>query len=135
MIRYLAPLLFASAAFAADARTAALEAIAPLVAALSEGDAVAFMRPIVSEFPDRRDLQNNVTALLQHADITSSVDFLKLESDLYELDWYMQVRAKATGSIIERRRGVVRMRLSSRGKLRTLEPVSFFAPPQLGRAN
>ena len=125
-------LLFAASAsvLLADERSEILDIIAPVAAALSENDAIAFMRRIPAGMADRDRLRGYIDALTRAFETTSSVDVIDVGDARAELDWYMQITSRATGTMIERRRGTV-IATFERKRLKTLEPVSFFAPPDL----
>jgi hypothetical protein len=114
----------------ADDRTTALEAVAPLAAALSDNDADAFLRRISRDAPDYSKLRNNVVTLVAEADVTCSIEYIRREDGAYELDWYIQLRSKITSGVMERRHGVVKIVLDTKGKLKSLQPVDFFLPPR-----
>jgi hypothetical protein len=98
----------------ADERTDVLDAVTPLAAALSNGDADDFMRRIPEDCPNRRELSDNVRGLLGEAEITSSVEFTRFQNGRAELDWYMQIKSRSTQSIIERRKAAVFVKLLGR---------------------
>jgi hypothetical protein len=120
--------ILAAVAVRADERTEILEVIEPLAAALSASRAENFMAAFAGDMPDRARLRDHITALIAYAETTSSIDLVRLDSGRAELDWYMEIRARATGSVVERRRGKVSVRVSS-GKIRELKPVDFFRVP------
>jgi hypothetical protein len=103
----------------------------PLASALSSGDAGLFMQHVSSDASDYGRLRDNVRGLVEQAAITSSINVVKMESGAAELDWYMELRSRATETVIERRRGVVKIQHD--GKIVTsVVPVDFFAPAKLG---
>lgn len=112
-----------------DERTEILELVAPLAAALAEGDAARFMRHIASDMPGRSTLRANIQALVDQADVTSSVELRRLSNGAAEVDWYMQVRSKATLAVLERRRTIVTVEILQ-GRIKSLAPLSHFAPPR-----
>jgi len=122
-------LLASVVAVVADDRTDALDAVAPLADALSNSDAQAFFRILPAEMPGRSDLRDNVAALMAQAEVSSSVEVINVEKDTADLDWYMEIRSRETRSVVERRRGVVKIRFRKR-RLQFIEPASFFAPPK-----
>ena len=109
-------------------RQEVLDAVEPLASALSQGDVNAFLSGVAPDAPVREELRAAVSALIAFAEVTSSVDVLSIDGDRAELDWYMQIRARATGAIAERRREAVSVRLAKR-KLAEISPVRFFVPP------
>jgi hypothetical protein len=122
----------ACVAFAAgaDDRTEILEVIEPLPAALAESRGDDFMTAFADDMPGRADLRSQIAALIAFAEVTSSIDLLRVESGRAEVDWYMEIRARATGSVVERRRGKVTIRVSGK-KIRELSPIQFFRVPAI----
>ena len=114
------------AAFA-DERTEVLEIVSPLASALSNGDAEGFLRLIPADSPNRTQLADNIRALLAQAEMTCSVQLRKYEQGIAELDWYMEIRSRATASMIERRKQIVTVRIRNR-QVFSIEPVDFFKP-------
>jgi hypothetical protein len=124
-------LLLALVAFAAagDDRGDALEAVAPLATALSSSDASSFLRHLPPDLPNARELRENVSALIAAAEVTSSVEVIDAGDGAASLDWYMEIRSRSTAMVVERRRETVKIRYA-KGKLQSIEPASFFAPPR-----
>jgi hypothetical protein len=115
----------------ADDRTDALDAIAPIASALSEGDAGMALGRLPDDAPNSAELRANLSALIAQAEVTSSVEVLDASEGKAELDWYMEIRSRETRSILERRRGKVSIRFRRR-KLSAIEPASMFAPAAPG---
>ena len=126
--RLLAGFLAAGAA-RADERTEILEIVEPLAAALSASRPENFMAAFADDMPDRGRLSDHIGALIAFAEVTSSIEVIGIGGGRAELDWYMEIRARATRSIVERRRSKVSVRVSS-GKIQELKPVDFFRLPQ-----
>jgi hypothetical protein len=122
-------LALAPALLRADDRTDALDAIAPLASALSDGDAGTVIDRLPRDAPNYAELRSNVSALITQAQVTSSVEVLDAASGKAELDWYMEIRSRETGTVVERRRGRVSIRFRGR-KLLAIEPASMFAAPK-----
>jgi hypothetical protein len=118
--------VLAASTLPADERSEVLEAVDPLAVALTDGDAGAFIGRIPSDAANYVELRDNVRALVAQAEVSSSVVVLKLENGEAELDWSMRIRSRATDMLLERRRGVVRVRVE-RGRIKSLEPAAFFA--------
>jgi hypothetical protein len=123
-------LLLPSFILSADERTDAMDAISPLAAALADGDAGAFLSRFPEDSPNRGRLSDNIRALLAQADLTSSVQLVRLESGRAELDWYLEIRGRARQAVLERRRGLVIVRFRNRA-LFSIEPVDFFKPSEV----
>jgi hypothetical protein len=112
----------------ADERTDILEIVEPLAAALSESRGDDFMSAFADDMPARADLRSHIAALIAFAEVTSSIGLVRIEKDRAELDWYMEIRARSTGSVVERRREKVTIRVSGR-RISDLTPVAFFRVP------
>jgi hypothetical protein len=112
-----------------DDRTDALDAIAPIAAALSNGDTAAMLDAVPRNAENAAELRTNLTALIATSEITSSVEVISAEGGAAELDWYMQIKNRATGMLVDRRRGKLQIRYRGR-RLLALGPASFFAPPK-----
>ena len=121
--------MFASAALplAAATRTEFLDVLMKLAAALAANDAYEFFRHIDKSLPGRGQLEGYIAALTAEADITSSVEVTKVDGDTADADWYMQVKNKAAAGPVERRRRVLKVRMSGE-KVSSLDPIDFFAP-------
>ena len=117
MLRRAIVLALPAALLPADERTDALDAIAPLAAALSNGDAGALLQAIPK---DARELRTSQTALIARAEITSSVEVVSAAKDSAELDWYLEIRSRGTQTVFDRRRGKVEIR-HRRRKLLSLD--------------
>ncbi len=107
-----------------------------MAAALSGGSPAAFLAPVDPEMPGYAQLRANVYALLDQADVASSIRLLEDEGDEQKrevaLDWVLEIRSKQASGPLERRRQNVKARLERRRgewKLVSLEPISLFAAP------
>jgi hypothetical protein len=110
-----------------DERTDAIEAVAPLATALSNGDATEFLRRIPDDSPDRLQLSDNIQALIGQAEMTCSIQLRAIREGRGEFDWYMEIRSRATMSVLERRRENVVVHFRNK-EVFSLAPVSFFRP-------
>jgi hypothetical protein len=145
-----AALLCIAAVFAgADAHDDVMEVITSMAGALSEtGDrAVArtanvskFMSAFSKDMPDRDTLENNVTALANSADVSSSIEPLTEDGDdqarKIDLDWLLEIRSLEQDGPLVRRREVVHCELrkeKKQWKIVALKPIDFFAPANLGK--
>jgi hypothetical protein len=118
-----------AATLAADERTEILEVVEPLAAALSASRGDDFMAAFAEDMPDRSRLRDYIATLIAFAEVTSSIVLVRIDDGRAELDWYMEIRARASGSVVERRREKVSVRVSSR-KILELKPVDFFRLPK-----
>lgn len=130
MRRRVALAILAGAGLAFPLDTAGvLDVVEPLASSLSSGDGDVFMAAVPNDVPERERLGSNVRALLEAVEVTCSVSVSAIEGDTAQLDWYMELRSKRTQTVSERRRGALKVRVV-RGKLRSIEPVDFFKPPE-----
>ncbi len=111
-----------------------------LSSALSEGNSVEFMHSFDRSMAGYETLRANVTALLEQAQVVSSVEIVSEEGDgqarTVELDWFLQIANEQDGAVTVRRRERVRCRLQKEKKnwrVVGLEPLSLFAPPKPAR--
>ena len=105
------------------------ETVARMAAALAEDNPEAFMKPIDPKMPGYEELKANIKAILQQAEVTSSISPLSED----EFDWYLELKRRGNDLQIERRRQIIRVKMEPDGKkwkVVGLEPQSFFAPPQ-----
>lgn len=116
----------------AGTREETLQIVSKMAASLSSGDAAGFLAPVDKSLADFPLLRDNVYALVAEAEATSSIEIIRTTSDATELDWYLELRSRVTGSLAERRREPVTVQVS-RGKIQSLKPVSFFAPIHVQR--
>jgi hypothetical protein len=114
----------------ADERTDILEILEPLPAALSESRHEDFMAAFAEDMPDRAELQSRIGALIAFAEVTSSVALVNVQNGRAELDWYMEIRARATGSVVERRREKISLRVQDK-RIREFGPIEFFRLPTI----
>jgi hypothetical protein len=146
-----AALFCIAAAFAcADAHDDVMDVVASMAGALTEvsGDAAGTVRGNVSKFmaavskdmPDYDTLKNNVTALVDEGEISSSVLPLTEDGDTQsykiDLDWLLEVRSLEQDGPLVRRREVVHCELrkeKKHWKIIALKPLDFFAPAKLGQ--
>jgi hypothetical protein len=113
------------------------EIFTSLAAALSDGDATAFMRPFDPAMPGYGSLRANVAALLAQADVTSLIEFLDddggEDARTVRVDWLVQIRGKGDAGMLVRRREAVTCRLERRGKkwvITSIGTQALFAPPR-----
>lgn len=119
-------IVFAAAARADDSDI--LEIFAPLASALSDGDAVAFMRPIDKSMPDRDKLSDNVNALIAASEVTSSVELIRVDGEKVELDWSMQIKSRGGIGVTAQRQQTVTARIDSKKRILEIGPIEFFGP-------
>lgn len=121
-----------------DARQEVYDLIASMAGGLSEGNAQQFLRACDSRMPGYQKLANDVQALVEQADVQSSVDVLEDTGDdqhrAMQLDWLLQLTVKGAEGTLSRREQTIQCKLEKQKKkwrVVALEPEAFFAPPQL----
>lgn len=130
-------LLLATAVGLSQEHTDYLEALEPLVSALSESaladntdttrldqQVAAFGRGLSKDMPDREQLLRDVRGLLAAAEVTSSVVVVRVDNRYAEIDWVMDLRYRIRRST-ERRRETVKVELKD-GKVAKIEPLTMF---------
>ena len=111
-----------------------------LSAALTDWNVPAFMDGFDKDMPGYGDLKTQVTALVNQADVTSSIEPIEEQGDdtnyRIDLDWFLQVRSLLdNGPIVERRR-IVHCQLrkdKKKWKIVSLQPIEFFAPAKVDK--
>jgi hypothetical protein len=90
--------------------------------------------------PDYDTMKNNVTALVNEGEISSSIQPLtEVGTDQaykIDLDWLLEVRSLEQDGPLVRRREVVHLELrkeKKHWKVVALKPLDFFAPAKLGQ--
>ena len=124
----------------ADAHSDVVTFIGSLAAALTDWNVAGFMDGFDKEMPGYGDLQTLVSALVNQADVTSSIEPVQEEGDdrkyKVDLDWYLQVRSLLDAGPIVERRQVVHCQLrkdKKKWKIVSLEPIDFFAPAKVDK--
>jgi len=147
-----AVLAFVVAALAcADAHDGVMEVLTSMAGALTEssgadgqvvagGNVPKFMDAFSKDMPDYDTLKGNVTALVNNAEVSSSILPLteNEQGSTYkiDLDWLLEVRSLEQDGPLVRRREVVHCELrkeKKHWKIVALKPLEFFAPPDLGK--
>jgi len=149
IVRNAVLICIAAACAAADAHDDVIDVLTSMAGALSEtGDRAVtrtanvskFMSAFSKDMPDYDTLANNVTALVDSADISSSI--LPLTEDgndqMYkiDLDWLLEIRSLEPDGPLVRRREVVHCELrkeKKKWKVVALKPIEFFAAANLGK--
>ena len=130
----------------ADSADDAWELIASAARALGEatalpppnrGSAIPFLSYFDRKMPGYETLRNNVTALINQADVQTTIDPVTNEGDdrarNVTVDWELRMTDLASGVNSTRRQELVKCRVEKQGRkwrIVSLEPVSFFAPPR-----
>ena len=129
------------AAFAcADAHDDVIEVVTSMAGALTEVNVPRFMEAFSKEMPGYGTIESNVTALVNQAEVSSSIQALNEDGDdqarKINLDWVLEVRSLQQDGPIVHRREVIHCELrkeKKRWQIVALKPVEFFAPAPLGR--
>jgi hypothetical protein len=121
----------------ADSAQEVWDLFASMASALSAGNAIAFMNAFDPAMPGYEALRASVTALLNEADVQSSIELVEEEGDdrsrAVELDWLIHIVDRDDNTVAERRQERVKCRVEKSGKkwrIVGLEPLEFFAPPR-----
>ncbi|MGA2723761.1 MAG: hypothetical protein ABSG79_15295 [Bryobacteraceae bacterium] len=121
----------------ADSAQEVWDLFASMASALSAGNAIEFMNACDPAMPGYEALRASVTALLNEADVQSSIDLVEEEGDdrsrSAELDWLIHIVDRDDNTVAERRQERVKCRVEKSGKkwrIAGLEPLQFFAPPR-----
>ena len=103
----------------------------------NRGSAAPFLSCFDPKMPNYETLRDYATALIEQADLQSSIDPLRNEGDdrarNLSLDWLLTMSNPATGIVATRREQEIRCRVEKQGnrwRIVSLEPVAFFAPPR-----
>ena len=121
----------------ADSAQQVWDLFTSMAAALSAGDASAFLSAFDAAMPGYEALRAGVTALLREAEVQSSIELVEETGDdgsrAVELDWLVHIVDRQDGAVAERRRQRVKCRVEKSGRkwrIASLEPLEFFAAPR-----
>ena len=124
----------------ADAHADVLDLVGSMAAALTAVNVPEFMDAFDKNMPDYEALKASVTALVNQADVTSSIEPLQDEGDdtkrAVDLDWFLEVRSLQQDGPIIHRRQIVHCELrkeKKKWKIVSLQPAEFFAPAKLDK--
>jgi hypothetical protein len=124
-----------AAALAADAHDEVIELFTSMAAALTAVDIPQFMGAFDKNIPEYGRLMTNVTALVNQADVASSITPLREDGDgqkrSIDLDWLLEVRSLEQNGPLVRRREVIHCELEKEKKhwkIISLKPLEFFEP-------
>ncbi|HMD47842.1 MAG TPA: hypothetical protein VKG79_02035 [Bryobacteraceae bacterium] len=123
-----------------DAHSDAIALFGSLAAALTDWNVPAFMDGFDEDMPGFDNLKTQVTALVNQAEVTSSIEPVTEEGDdskyKIDLDWFLQVRSLLDNGPIVERRQVIHCQLrkeKKKWKIVSLEPIEFFAPAKVDK--
>ena len=140
----------AAAMACADAHDDVIDVVTSIAGALTEvsgrdagavrGNVSLFMSAFSKDMPGYGTLENNVTALVKQAEVSSSIRTVSEDGDdqarTIDLDWVLEVRSLEEDGPIVRRREVIHCEFrkeKKHWKIVSLKPVDFFAPPKLAQ--
>ena len=130
--------MLACAALIADTHDDVVDLFASMAAALSEINVPQFMDAFDKEMPAYEKLKRAVTALVNQAEVSSSVEPLKDEGDdtkrTVEFDWYLEIRSLLPDGPVVHRREVIQCELrkeKKRWKVVSIKPLDFFGAAKL----
>jgi hypothetical protein len=125
-------------ALIADTHDDVVDLFASMAAALSEINVPQFMEAFDKDMPDYEKLKNAVTALVNQAEVSSSVEPVKDEGDdtkrTVELDWYLEIRSLLPDGPVVHRREVIQCELrkeKKRWRIASIKPLEFFGAAKL----
>ena len=123
-----------------DAHSDVVALFGSLAAALTDWNVPEFMDGFDKEMPGYDNLKTQVAALVNQADVTSSIEPVTEEGDdtkyKIDLDWFLQVRSLLDNGPIVERRQVIHCQLrkeKKKWKIVSLEPMEFFAPAKIDK--
>jgi hypothetical protein len=121
----------------ADDSSDVWELLSEVAAALAQGNIMEFLQAFDRNMPEYQTLNTNVTALVNRYEVGSTIEPLNDEgqngSRNVELDWFLELVEQQDETNVTRRRDRVRchvVKIGKNWKIVSLEPVSFFAPPE-----
>ena len=130
--------MLACAALIADTHDDVVDLFASMAAALSEINVPQFMNAFDKDMPDYDKMKSAVTALVNQAELSSSVEPLKDEGDdikrTVELDWFLEIRSLLPDGPVVHRREVIECELrkeKKRWKIVAIKPLEFFGAAKL----
>ncbi len=125
----------AAASLHAGAHEDVIQLVGSMAAALTAVDVPEFMDAFDKDMPEYDTIRTNVTALVNQADVASSIEPISDEGDetkwSVDLDWYLEVRSLLQDGPIFHRRQMVHCELrkeKKKWKIVSLKPLDFFAP-------
>lgn len=134
--RVVATAAFCAAILFADASAEVFDLVAVMASAMSDDNVTAFAKTLSDQMPGRTRLIDNVRAMLEQADVKTSIEKISDEGDdqrrTLVLDWSLAMQRKGNDLRIENRREAVTLTLVREGKkwkVTSLSPDTFFAPP------
>jgi hypothetical protein len=131
-------LLAVPAALRADPRQEIYDLFGSMANSLAEGNAGQFLQAFDPKMPGYQDLAASVQALVQQAEVHSTIDIIEdtggARERVVQLDWLLQLTEKQSSATAVRRQQTVKCRLvkpKRAWRVVSLEPLGFFAPPKI----
>lgn len=122
----------------ADAAQEVWDVLTAMVAALGQGNAVAFLAAVSPAMAGYDKLRTAVIALVSQAEVQCSIDLIRNEGDertrIVEGAWLLHIAGRVDTRRVTRRRERVACRFEKSGRkwlLSALEPLSIFNPPRV----
>ena len=138
MLRRVFFLSFFASALTADPREEVYDLFGSMASALSEGDTGRFLAAFDPSMKGYEDLAANVRALIDQADVTSTIEPVEDAGDAQQrtvkFDWLMQLANKDDRVSTMRRQKTITSRLQKqkrKWRIVSLDPLDFFAPPRI----
>ncbi len=129
---------FLPALLVADSSADAWDTVAAMAAALAEENADGFLKRIDAQTPGYDQLSSSIQALLTQTDVRSVITPLANDGTdserTLQLDWELRLKPKNNDVRMSAREQAVtvRMRREKKGwKVVKIDPIAFFAPPDL----
>ena len=133
--------LLAALAFVASAAKAPetpISVLSDLSGALSNNNIAVALTAFDSKMPGYGTIEQNLEAITQQDDVSSAIDVVSDEEAAgvhkLDLDWLLQLTARADTNQADRRRVRVHVemrQIKGKWKITALEPVSIFDPLQV----
>ncbi len=130
--------LFAVAAFGAKVPGTPISVLSDLSGALSNNNISVALTAFDSKMPNYGTIEQNLEAIAQQDDVTSAIEIVSDDEAAgvhkLDLDWILQLTARADAAQLDRRRVRVHVemrQIKGKWKITALEPVSLFDPLQM----
>ena len=110
-------------------RTAITEMFAAVAASLSEDNPSAALKWFDPAMPSIGPLRTALIALVEKFEVSSAISILSIENGSVVLDWFLELKARGSFALVERRRANVKCQVGKKGKswrIVSLDPIPFF---------
>ncbi len=126
----------------ADSQADVMEVFASMAAGISDNNPSEFLKALDKDMPGYGDLKTGIEALVNQAELASSVEPIKNEGDdskrTVNLDWYLQIRSRFPDGPIVNRREVIHCELRKDGKhwkIVSLAAARILRPGEAGQSS